>query len=45
MSYLDELNSEQKKAVLHKTGPLLILAGAGAGKTRAITYRILHLIK
>jgi len=45
MSYLDELNPEQKKAVLHKKGPLLILAGAGAGKTRAITYRILHLIK
>jgi len=45
MSYLDELNPEQKKAVLHKGGPLLILAGAGAGKTRAITYRILHLIK
>ena len=45
MSYLDELNSEQKKAVLHKDGPLLILAGAGAGKTRTISYRILHLIK
>ena len=45
MTYLDELNSEQKKAVLHNSGPLLILAGAGAGKTRAITYRILHLIK
>ncbi|MFH1402068.1 MAG: UvrD-helicase domain-containing protein [Patescibacteria group bacterium] len=45
MSYLDELNAEQKKAVLHSEGPLLILAGAGAGKTRTITYRILHLIK
>ncbi len=45
MNYLNELNSEQKRAVLHKNGPLLILAGAGAGKTRAITYRILHLIK
>lgn len=45
MTYLDELNPEQKKAVLHKNGPLLILAGAGAGKTRAITYRILHLVK
>jgi len=45
MNYLDELNPEQQKAVLHKTGPLLILAGAGAGKTRTITYRILHLIK
>ncbi|MCK5285680.1 MAG: UvrD-helicase domain-containing protein [Candidatus Pacebacteria bacterium] len=45
MKYLEELNSEQKRAVLHKKGPLLILAGAGAGKTRTITYRILHLIK
>ncbi len=45
MSYLDELNPEQREAVLHEQGPLLILAGAGAGKTRAITYRILHLIK
>ena len=45
MSYLDELNPQQKEAVLHEKGPLLILAGAGAGKTRVITYRILHLIK
>lgn len=45
MNYLDELNPHQKKAVLHKEGPLLILAGAGAGKTRTLTYRILHLIK
>lgn len=45
MSYLDKLNPEQRKAVLHENGPLLILAGAGAGKTRVITYRILHLIK
>ena len=45
MSYLKELNSAQRKAVLHRNGPLLILAGAGAGKTRTITYRILHLIK
>lgn len=40
-----ELNSEQKKAVAHSDGPLMILAGAGAGKTRVITMRILELIK
>ncbi|MCK4386581.1 MAG: UvrD-helicase domain-containing protein [Candidatus Pacebacteria bacterium] len=45
MSYLDKLNPAQKQAVLHKNGPLLILAGAGAGKTRVIAYRILRLIK
>lgn len=44
MSYLEELNSPQKEAVLYKNGPLCILAGAGAGKTRTITYKILHLI-
>ncbi len=45
MNYLDELNFEQKEAVQHKNGPLLILAGAGAGKTKTITHRILHMIK
>lgn len=45
MSYLDQLNPPQKEAVLHQDGPLLVIAGAGAGKTRTITYRILHLIE
>lgn len=44
-NYLFNLNSEQKKAVLATEGPLLILAGAGAGKTKTVTYRIYHLIK
>ncbi len=41
---MHELNPKQKEAVEHKNGPLLIFAGAGAGKTKTITSRILHLI-
>ncbi len=44
-SHLKELNRPQREAVLHTNGPLLIIAGAGAGKTRTITHRIVHLIK
>ena len=45
MSILDKLNSEQKKAGAKVNGPLLILAGAGSGKTRTITYRIAYMIR
>ena len=43
-AFLDELNSMQKEAALHDRGPLLILAGAGSGKTRVIIYRIAFLL-
>src|SRR3979411_760304 len=42
--YLSELNEPQKEAVLHKDGPIMIVAGAGSGKTKVLTTRVAHLM-
>ena len=44
LSYLEELNEPQREAVLHKDGPIMIIAGAGSGKTKVLTTRIAHLM-
>ena len=45
LNYLQDLNSAQKEAVINTDGPILVVAGAGSGKTKVLTSRIAHIIK
>ena len=44
-NYLNKLNDNQKKAIIDPDGPCLIVAGAGSGKTKVLTTRVVHLVK
>ncbi|HLC45021.1 MAG TPA: UvrD-helicase domain-containing protein, partial [Patescibacteria group bacterium] len=44
-TFLKDLNDSQREAVTHGDGPVLVIAGAGSGKTRVIEYRVLHLVQ
>ena len=43
--YLSQLNDTQKLPTIHKNGPIMVIAGAGSGKTRVLTYRIAYLME